>query len=106
MPWLARLRAHGFSIWPFDAVGARTAFEVYPSLYAEVATNDAAGRASHLGALSSKALAPSERNAAVASDDAFDAVVSALAMWERRHDLLSLGATTDATIAIEGAVWV
>jgi hypothetical protein len=106
MPWLARLRARGFSIWPFDAVGARTAFEVYPSLYAAVSTNDRAGRAAHLAELPSTVLAREERDAAVASDDAFDAVVSALAMWERRHELLSLDATTDATTAIEGAVWV
>lgn len=103
MPWLAWLRARGFAIWPFDAVGADTVFEVYPSLYAKVATNDSAGRATHLAALPASVLGPVERAAAVATDDAFDAVVSALAMWERRDELLSLKATTDATV--EGDVW-
>ncbi|MDQ1533950.1 MAG: hypothetical protein QOF28_1711, partial [Actinomycetota bacterium] len=28
-----------------------------------------------------------------------------LAMWERRDELLSLRATTDATVAIEGDIW-
>jgi Protein of unknown function (DUF429) len=105
IPWLPALRERGFAIWPFDDVGPRAAFEVYPSLYAKVATNDAAGRAAHLAPLPSTVLAPRDRDSAVASDDAFDAVVSALAMWDRRHELLSLDAATDATTAIEGAVW-
>jgi hypothetical protein len=106
MPWLAWLRARGFAIWPFDAAGACTAFEVYPSLYAKVATNDAGGRAAHLARLSPRTLGAPEREAAIRSDDAFDAVVSALAMWERRDELLALPATPDTTMAIEGAVWV
>ena len=31
MPLLARLRANGFAIWPFDAPGDRTVVEIYPS---------------------------------------------------------------------------
>ena len=106
MPWLTWLRAHDFAIWPFDAPGARTAFEVYPSLYAKVATNDAAGRAAHLESVPASVLGPCERAAAIATDDAFDAVVSALAMWDRRDALLASPRATDAVTAIEGAVWV
>ena len=106
MPWLAWLRERGFAIWPFDAVGLCTAFEVYPSLFAKVATNDAIGRAAHLTPLSHGVLGAREREAAIASDDAFDAVVSALAMWDRRAELLALPRTSDAVAAIEGAVWV
>jgi hypothetical protein len=105
MPWLGWLRERGFAIWPFDDVGARTAFEVYPSLYAKVATHDEAGRAAHLGRWPSAVLAPGDRNAAIASDDAFDAVVSALAMWERREELLPLRAATDGSAVIEGEIW-
>jgi hypothetical protein len=105
MPWLAWLRSRGFAVWPFDDVGPCTALEVYPSLYAKVATNDAAGRAAHLAPLAPDLLGAREREIAVASDDAFDAVVSALAMWERRDDLLSLQAATDETTAIEGEIW-
>ena len=47
-----------------------------------------------------------ERDLAIVSDDAFDAVVSALAMWERRDDLLARRGATDTTTALEGAVWV
>jgi hypothetical protein len=106
MPWLARLRARGFAIWPFDDVGACSVLEVYPSLYAKVATHDLAGRAAHLASLPPSVLGPRERDAAIATDDAFDAVVSALAMWERRDDLLALEAATDATLALEGDLWV
>jgi hypothetical protein len=106
MPWVARLRARGVAIWPFDPVGAMTAVEVYPSLFAKVATNDGPGRTAHLGAIPATVLGPSERAAAVASDDAFDAVVSALAMWNRRAELLALEPATDATTALEGAIWL
>ena len=106
IPWLAWLRARGFAIWPFDAVGLCSAFEVYPSLFAKVATNDAIGRAAHLAPVSARVLGVREREAAIASDDAFDAVVSALAMWDRRADLRTLPRAADAVTAIEGAVWV
>jgi Protein of unknown function (DUF429) len=105
MPWLQRLRERGFAIWPFDAVGACTAFEVYPSLYATVTTNDEAGRAAHLAQWPSTVLAPRDREAAIASDDAFDAVVSAFAMWEGRAALLSSPAATDGAAVIEGDIW-
>ena len=105
MPWLAWLRARGFSIWPFDGVGAATALEVYPSLYSKVATNDAAGRAEHLSAVPRAVLGATERAAAIGSDDAFDAVVSALAMWDRRQQLAALEPATDVTTTLEGATW-
>jgi len=105
MPGLAQLRAHGVSVWPFDAPGRCTVFEVYPSLYAKVATNDCDGRARHLDRFGTSVLGDSERAVAVGTDDALDAVVSALAMWERRDELLALDATDDPVTAIEGDVW-
>jgi hypothetical protein len=102
MPGLAGLRDSGIAVWPFDAAGPRTVFEVYPSLYARVATNDAEGRARHLERFGTDVLAAPEREAAIATDDAFDAVVSALAMWDRRAELLALEATTDPVTRIEG----
>lgn len=106
MPWLAWLRARGFAIWPFDPIGRATALEVYPSLYAKVTTNDWSGRAAHLDSVPSTVLADSDRQAAIASDDAFDAVVTALAMWDRHDDLLSLPVATDEIALLEGDVWV
>jgi hypothetical protein len=106
MPWLAWLRARGVAIWPFDPVGRTTALEVYPSLHASVATNDRRGRAAHLDSVPATVLAGPDRRAAIASDDAFDAVVTALAMWERRDTLLSLPVATDEITLLEGDVWV
>ena len=106
MPWLAWLRARGMAVWPFDPIGRVTALEVYPSLYAKVTTNDWSGRAAHLEPVPSSVLAGSDRRAAIASDDAFDAVVTALAMWDRRDELLSLPAATDEVTLLEGDVWV
>jgi hypothetical protein len=105
IPGLAAVRAHGIAVWPFDPVGAHTVFEVYPSLYAKVATNDVAGRARHLERFGATVLGARERAAAIATDDAFDAVVSALAMWDRRAELLALEPARDPITAIEGAVW-
>ncbi|HEX4489730.1 MAG TPA: DUF429 domain-containing protein [Acidimicrobiia bacterium] len=104
MPGLARLRADGIAVWPFDAMGDRAVFEVYPSLYAKVATNDAEGRAGHLERFGADVLGAREREAAIATDDAFDAVVSALAMWERRVELRALESARDPITAIEGAI--
>jgi hypothetical protein len=106
MPWLTWLRTRGFAIWPFDDAGVHTAFEVYPSSYAKVATHDSAGRGAHLAQVPPTVLAQRDRAAAIASDDAFDAVVSALAMWERRDELLCLQAADDETAAIEGEIWL
>ena len=85
MPLLARLRAEGFAIWPFDAAGERTAFEIYPSAM------PAAGRG--------------RGNPRFATQHDRDAFVSALAMWEHRDELASLPAATDPTVLIEGDLW-
>jgi hypothetical protein len=102
MPGLSTLRSDGIAVWPFDAVGPRTVFEVYPSLYAKVATNDAAGRARHLERFGTDVLPDREREVAIATDDAFDAVVSALAMWDRRAEMLAIEPAADAITEIEG----
>ena len=77
-----------------------------PSLFAKVATNDPVGRAAHLAPLPPAVLGAVEREAAIASDDAFDAVVSALAMWERRSELRALEPATDPTARLEGEIWL
>ncbi len=41
MPFLARLRANGFAIWPFDPPGDRTAVEIYPSRLRRLARGEA-----------------------------------------------------------------
>jgi hypothetical protein len=86
MPFLARLRANGFAIWPFDAAGERTALEIYPSRLRRLGRGDAEPhyRSAH------------ER----------DAVCSARVMWDSRESFATLAAATDRTTRIEGAVWM
>src|SRR5262245_2809133 len=40
MPFLTRLRAAGFAIWPFDPPGNRTVLEIYPSLLRAIMPHD------------------------------------------------------------------
>lgn len=107
MPHLAVLSAAGFRIWPFDDVASRRplAVEIYPRRFtgpvvksrfsdrrrwwerAELDVDDAMLVA-----------------AALASEDAFDATVSALRMAERYDELRTLPATTRHRIRVEG--WI
>ena len=83
MPLLKRLREAGIAIWPFDAPGERTAFEIYPSALRRLVPD--AG--------------PFTNN------DERDAVCSALVMWRYRETVATLGAATDPTIRLEGDIW-
>jgi hypothetical protein len=92
MPHLVTLRRAGFRVWPFEDAGPRTVVEIYPTvLRARVRAGDL----------------PHHLRAAVANNDnTRDAVLSALAMWEHRDELMSLRATTDPVTRLEGEVWV
>jgi len=83
MPLLAEMRAAGAAIWPFDATGARTVFEIYPSAL--------------------RVLAPDA--GPFTSNDERDAVCSALVMWNARETVAALSAATDPTTRLEGEVW-
>jgi len=85
MPYLARLRAAGFAIWPFDAVGERTVVEIYPSVL--------------------RKHSPQHEIGPWISDDERDAVVSARVMWDQRETVAALRAATDPTTRLEGDIW-
>ncbi len=82
MPLLARLRACGFAIWPFDDAAERTAVEIYPRILRD-----------HVPGLGP-----------FTNDDERDAVCSAYAMWEHRAVLQKLVARTDPVTRLEGCV--
>ncbi len=86
MPLLARLRATGFAIWPFDAPGARTALEIYPTRLRRLMQ------------------APDEPRV-YATEHERDAAESARVMWEHRASFATLTAAIDPTTRIEGDVW-
>ena len=103
MPLLAELARAGFSIWPFDAPRAPCAAEIYPRWFTgPVAKSSPRARALHLAnhpLPADEGLVESAR----ASEDAFDAALSALAL---------AGAAPpddprefEALFRIEGRIW-
>jgi len=108
MPALARLATAGFAVWPFDAPrpGEPVAVEIWPRpLYAEPVVKSSAGaRAAYL-ARHAPDVPDAFRAAAARSDDAFDALTAALAMWHRRDELATLGPAGDETERVEGRIW-
>jgi hypothetical protein len=102
---LHAMRSAGFAIWPFDDAGAATAFEIYPRLFSgrmNKSSEDA--RRKHLAPLRGR-MPRAARDAAIASDDAFDAAVSALAMSGHAADLASLPRIDDPQLRAEGIIW-
>ncbi|HYM16413.1 MAG TPA: hypothetical protein VEZ14_12730 [Dehalococcoidia bacterium] len=104
MPVVLRLHEAGFSVWPFDPPGWPRVIEIYPrALTGPVRKTDPAARRARLARY--PRLAPIVRETAARSDDAFDALVSALEMWRHRAALSSLPPARDARERIEGAIW-
>lgn len=105
-PLLARLRAAGWSIWPFDAAVPPVALEVWPrSLTGPVVKSRADTRARHL-ALNEVAIRRELRDRAIASEDAFDAALTALGMAPHAAAIAALPAATDDDTRLEGAIWL
>ena len=88
MPVLARLRAAGFAIWPFDPPRLPVVVEMWPRLLtvpAVVKSREAARR--------NHPMVPEPwRVAATRSEDAFDAAVAAVGMHLRSAELAALPA--------------
>ncbi len=106
-PVLARLRAAGFAIWPFDAPAvAPVVVEIYPrALTGVVVKSSAAARHEYLARLE-PGLRGSLHDLAVDSEDAFDAAASAIVMSRHADELLALPAVTDPVLLREGQVWM
>ena len=104
-PALARLQDAGFAIWPFDAPARPpVAVEIWPrSLTGAVVKSRPTARAAHLDHHLPD-LAPEWRDAAIDSEDAFDAAVSAVVMSRHEAALRVLPALDDDARA-EGRVW-
>jgi hypothetical protein len=104
-PVLARLRGAGFAVWPFDAAEPPLVVEVWPrSCTGAVVKSDREQRAHALDARF-PALAADLRALAVASDDAFDAAVTALVMATRFEAPVTLSAPTHPAAVLEGWAW-
>lgn len=105
MPVLARLRAAGFAIWPFDAPALPLVVEIYPrALTGRVRKSDDGRRRAYLDSKGWPRDAE-QRARAAGSEDAFDAAVSAWAMGRHLADFAALPAL-DEVDQLEGRIWV
>src|SRR5204863_8258146 len=105
MPHLLTLAEAGFSIWPFDAPGARSVLEIYPRALTGPVKK---GRWRERHALLLRDWPEQDRallERAAGSEDAFDATVSALVVARHVGQLGVLDQTADTDYLIEGHIW-
>ena len=106
MPILKQLRDAGFAVWPFDPPQFPTLLEIYPrALTGVVNKGNPTERREYLHRHYPN-LAPDVHAAAVGSDDAFDAAVSALVMAAHAHEFASLAPAEDSQRRVEGQIWI
>ncbi len=117
MPFLLRLREAGFRVWPFDAAGLAgqeprpLLVEIYTRLLTgAVKKSNAGARREYLTAKrrTDAAYAGLGRGVmakALASEDAFDALVCALEMVRWGEEFARLRETGDAVLRLEGITW-
>ena len=103
MPVLAALRAAGFSIWPFDPPHLPLILEVWPRHHygGPLVKSSAAARAATAGRL----LPARWRAAAAASEDAFDAAVTAVGLAALVPEILRNPLPAHPLAPLEGWIW-
>lgn len=105
MPMLHRLHAAGFHIWPHDDPGFPLAVEIYPRLLTGPVRKSSRAARERYVANHGDGIEPRVLSAATESDDAFDALFSALAMWRHRSALEALAAPGNPVTRLEGNIW-
>ena len=105
MPILGKLRQNGFNIWPFDPPKLPMVVEIYPRLFygRDIKKSDLEQRWKYL--MNYPDISEYHRMVATCSDDAFDAVVSALEMFSFRKELASCPPVDDDAAKMEGLIW-
>ena len=107
MPILRRLRDAGFSIWPFDVPSLPMVVEIYPRLLTgPIKKSQTAARVEYLHKAEWARLPSEIRRAAGGSEDAFDAVVSAVRMRHDAKRFTRLSEQTDQRVLREGRIWI
>ncbi len=114
MPGLLMLREAGFRVWPFDKPSLKKPMvvEIYTRLMTGAVTKSSEvartaylakkRRESALYAGLSRGVLAKARG----SEDAFDALVTALVMTEHRKEFARLRKTEDEVFRMEGQTWV
>jgi hypothetical protein len=99
------LRREGYAIWPFDDASRATVCEIYPRLFTgRVNKSDPEARRARLESIGS-GLPRVCFDAAVRSDDAFDAAISAIEMSLHAPELSALPRVREPTLQLEGILW-
>ena len=105
MPILHRRKQAGFSIWPFDDRSGPTIVEIYPRVpTGTIVKSNGLKRASRISERY-PTISAEIASKAGSSDDAFDALVSALVMAQHVDELAVLRATADDRVRKEGWIW-
>jgi hypothetical protein len=98
---LHRLAGAGFRIWPFDPSGLPLVVEIFPRvLTGPVRKNSPSERERYLATVPMR---PDLSRLAAASEDAFDAAISAVVMAAKVQELRALPGAPD--YALEGKIW-
>jgi hypothetical protein len=118
IPFVLRLHEAGFRVWPFAgaALDAKKPKPLLIEMYARLLTgavkkSNVEARAAYLKKKMREdefysGLARSVVKEAVASDDVFDALVSAMEMARHREQFVRLKRTRDKVRRLEGITWV
>ncbi len=114
IPYLLKLREAGFAVWPFDAPELENSpmvVEIYTRLMTGPVNKSSEGARTEYLAKKRKesalyaGLSRGVLAKAKGSEDAFDALVSALVMGEHRGEFAGLRATKDEVLRLEGITW-
>jgi hypothetical protein len=114
IPYLLKLRAAGFGVWPCDAPALERSpmvVEIYTRLMTgAVNKSSEKARTEYLAKKRKESalyagLSRSVLAKAKGSEDAFDALVSAMVMVEHRGEFVGLRATKDEVLRLEGNTW-
>lgn len=106
MPMLKTLRAAGFAIWPFDTPRFPLVIEIYPRALTGTVAKSSPEERRHYIETRYPELEARILEAAVASDDAFDALISALVMAAHGDEFGTLTVPSDAESQLEGRIWL
>jgi hypothetical protein len=102
---LHELHDAGCAVWPFNEASGTTAIEIYPRLFTgRLNKSSEEARRGYVEALR-PVMPQAAHDAAIKSDDAFDAAVSAIAMSKHASELAGLPQVNDAGLQLEGIIW-
>ena len=105
MAELARLSSAGFAIWPFDAPRTPLVLGIYPRHFTPGVNKSRRAARELFLANRWPGLSREWTRVASASEDAFDAAVSALTMDAHADELVTLDDVRDPLLRLEGRIW-